>query len=91
MPQVLEMYWGITAASLLALSTVLMGALVLEGVRDTLCRPTQATLSTMQQLANQVHTVEQKARIHTDCTHSVCIANWNGRSCRPVMAPSSCQ
>lgn len=60
------MYWGITAASLLALSTLLMGALVLEGVRDTLCRPTrwgpnQATLSTMQQLANQVHTVEQKA------------------------------
>ncbi len=60
------MYWGITAASLLALSTLLMGALVLEGVRDTLCRPrswgpNQATLSTMQQLADQVHTVEQKA------------------------------
>ncbi|BDA44405.1 hypothetical protein COCOBI_05-5890 [Coccomyxa sp. Obi] len=64
--EVLEMYWGITAASLLALSTLLMGALVLDGVRDTLCRPTrwgpnQATLSTMQQLADQVHTVEQKA------------------------------
>ncbi len=67
--QVLEMYWGITAASLLAVMTVFLGALALEGARDVLCRPSlaawepqHAALTTMQQLSDQVHSVEQKAR-----------------------------
>ena len=60
------MYWGITAASLLAVTTIFAGALFVECTREMICRPTftawePKTLTTMQQLADQVHTVEQKA------------------------------
>ncbi|KAK9915512.1 hypothetical protein WJX75_000090 [Coccomyxa subellipsoidea] len=64
--EVLEMYWGITAASLLAVTTIFAGALFVECTREMICRPTftawePKALTTMQQLADQVHTVEQKA------------------------------
>lgn len=65
--EVLEMYWGISAASLVMLCTLLMGVACIDCVQ--LMRPSiryqhnPAAFCNIQELAEQVQAVKQKVRV----------------------------